>query len=367
METFITAIGTANPIHKRSQAYAADFIANLMGLSATKQKRLVTLYTNSGIDYRYTVLEDYTKEFQDFTFFPPSADFEPFPTTAARMDVYKKEAIELAISAVNNCLKNLSNFSLSKVTHLITVSCTGMYTPGIDIGLVKRLNLNSYTQRTAINFMGCYGAFIGLKTANAICKADPDATVLLVCVELCSLHVQKDQQLDNVFANLLFGDGAAAAIIQSEKTDTAALALEQFHNELIPDTNEEMAWHIGDTGFEMALSAYVPQIIKSGIAEFSEKILAKMNYKISDIDFFGIHPGGRKILEACETALGITARDNRYSYDVLRNYGNMSSCTMLFVIAAIIRDLGEQDHGKKILGLGFGPGLTLEAMLMRVT
>jgi alpha-pyrone synthase len=366
MESFITGLGTANPDFQRSQAVTADFIANLMNLNDKKRTRLMELFTNSGIENRYSVLEDYTKSSGDFTFFSNNSNFEPFPSTADRMRVYKQEALKLSLLAIENCIATLDGFALNDITHVITVSCTGMYTPGLDIELVQHLKLKTQTQRTAINFMGCYGAFTGLKAANAICKSEPAATVLLVCVELCSLHVQKNQTLDNLFANLLFGDGAAAVIIQSQVTRLPALALENFYCELAPESKQAMTWHIGDTGFEMSLSSYVPKIIKSGIKKFSANLLALQNNQLSDIAFFAIHPGGKKILEACEHALGISAADNRYAYAVMRQFGNMSSCTVLFVIKAILNERNNQDHQKKILGLGFGPGLTLESMLLRL-
>jgi alpha-pyrone synthase len=368
MQAFITAIATASPKHKRSQTEAAGFIAEAMGLTGRTRKKLENLFANSGIDSRYSVLADYTKPMGDFSFFPNTLDFEPFPSTAERMHIYKNEALKLATTAVKKCAAKLKHFSLTNITHLITVSCTGMYTPGIDIELVQSLPLSLNTERTAINFMGCYGVFNGLKTANAICRADPNAKVLLVSVELCSLHLQKIPSMDNVISSAIFGDGAGAVIIESKaSTTTPSLSLENFYCHIIPESNEQMTWHIGNTGFEMALSSYVPATIKSGIAEFCNLLLAKHQIKLSDIDLFAIHPGGKKILEACEESLGITTEDNRYAYEILNNYGNMSSATMLFVLEAIMRDINPEDRDKKIMGLGFGPGLTLESMLLRVS
>jgi alpha-pyrone synthase len=366
METFITSIGTANPLYQRPQPFTADFIANLMGFGGMKRQRLLDLFADSGIDYRYSVLEDYTKSSGDFTFFSNAADGEPFPTTAARMRIYKEEALKLSLAAIHNCVEDLTDFSFSDITHVITVSCTGMYTPGLDIELVQALKLKTHTQRTAINFMGCYGSFSALKMANAICRSAPNSTVLIVSVELCSLHVQKNPALDNLFANLLFGDGAAAVLVQSDTLRKPALALENFYCDLVPDTGHTMAWHIGDNGFEMALSSYVPKIIKSGIKNFLAKLLAIQNISFENIDFFAIHPGGKKILEACEDALNITVEDNRYAYQVMKNFGNMSSSTILFVIHSILKERCANDHDKKILCLGFGPGLTLESMLLRL-
>jgi alpha-pyrone synthase len=366
MESFIIGIGIANPVFQRPQTFTADFIANLMGFVGKKRLRLLDLFKDSGIDYRYSVLEDYTKSLGDFSFFSNDADGEPFPSTSARMRIYKEEALKLSLQAVQNCVAELPDFSFSDITHVITVSCTGMYTPGLDIELVQTLKLKTHTQRTTINFMGCYGAFCALKMANAICLSTPDATILIVSVELCSLHVQKNPSLDNLFANLLFGDGAAAVLVQSGAVRKPALALENFYCELAPDTAHAMAWHIGDTGFEMALSSYVPKIIKSGIKSFIAKLLTLQNIHFDEIDFFAIHPGGKKILEACEDALNITAEDNRYAYHVMKKFGNMSSCTILFVIHSILKERSASDQDKKILCLGFGPGLTLESMLLRL-
>jgi alpha-pyrone synthase len=366
MQTYITAIATANPPFKRAQSEAAIFIANAMKLEGKEKTRLLRLFANSGINYRYSVLGDYTKSMGEFYFFPNNENFEPFPTTADRMAIYKTEAIKLAMRAATQCIAKLDPLPLTAITHLITVSCTGMYTPGLDIELVQQLELNPHTERTAINFMGCYGAFNGIKVAKAICQANPCANVLLVCVELCSLHFQKNPIMDNVIANVLFGDGAAAAIIQGEKKVSQALELENFYCDIIPDSNKDMAWHIGDYGFEMALSAYVPNIIKSGINKFILRLLSHQNYTLADIDFFAIHPGGKKILEAFEKALEIPKSANRHAYTILKNYGNMSSTTILFVLSELLSDINKKDHHKKVMSMGFGPGLTLESMLLRI-
>src|SRR5699024_10541350 len=147
------------------------------------------------------------------------------------------------------------------ITHLITVSCTGMYAPGLDIEIVQEARLSPSVKRTAINFMGCYAAFNAIKVGDAICKAEAEARVLIVCVELCSIHFQKKKDDDNILSNALFGDGAAAIVLQSTPPQAASLALERFHCDLSFEGKQEMAWHIGDHGFEMRLSAYVPDMI----------------------------------------------------------------------------------------------------------
>lgn len=363
-KTAITAIGTANPKYKQFQDQTAELIANSLDLKPSERRLLRSVYRATGIEQRYSVLSDYCRISGEFEFFPNRVD-APFPSTAARMKIYKENALDLALSAIGNCLSHLDDFTSSKITHLITVSCTGMYAPGIDIEIVHRLKLNSSTSRTAINFMGCYGAFNAIKIADVICKSQPDATVLIVCVEICTIHFQKNMGVDNIISNSIFADGAASVLIQSTSESKKYFTLENFYNDLLPQTSQEMAWHIGDNGFDIVLSTYVPDIIQGGIADFIYNLLSRYDLTLPDIDFFAIHPGGLKILEACETALNISKDDNKYSYRTLRHYGNMSSATILFVLKAIWDDVKDEDHQKNIFSCAFGPGLTLESMMLK--
>ncbi|CAN5354189.1 type III polyketide synthase [soil metagenome] len=362
--TAITCIGTATPPYKQLQIHTAELIANSLNLTSSEKRVLKSIYKATGIEQRYSVLSDYCKSVGEFTFFPNEKN-ALFPSTAARMEVYKENALGLALLAIENCLANLVYFNKNDITHLITVSCTGMYAPGIDIEIVHKLNLNPSTKRTAISFMGCYGAFNAIKIADAICKADKDATVLIVCIELCTIHLQKSMNLDDIISNSLFSDGAAAILVQAKTQQEKFFTLQHFHNDLLPQTNEQMAWRIGDYGFDIVLSSYIPEIIQSGIGMFAENLLKQANFTLADVDFYAIHPGGRKILEACETALDIDKDDNKYSYEILRNYGNMSSATVLFVLKAIWEDINYQHDQKNIFSCAFGPGLTLESMMLK--
>jgi len=364
MNSAITAIGTATPIYRRSQSDIAKLMAKGLHLSTARSKILHKIYTASGIEHRHSVLVDYAREFGDFEFFPNEKE-KPFPTTKDRMLLYKTHALSLAIAAIEDCLTD-AHCQKSNITHLITVSCTGMYAPGMDVEIVQHLQLASSVKRTAVHFMGCYGAFNALKLADAICQADDHAHVLVVCVELCSLHVQKEFTMDNIISNALFADGASAVLIEQPRDASRYLQFEMFHCDLVPQTQQEMTWHISDFGFEMVLSAYVPEAIKLGIHRFSQRLLKDASILQEDIDYYAIHPGGVAILQACEASLGITAEDNRFSYQVLRDHGNMSSATILFVLNAIWKQLTTTDHQKTVFGCAFGPGLTLESMLLRV-
>lgn len=366
MKSYLCAIGTANPPHKIPQMQIADFMANALQFDERETRKLKALYRVSGIGQRYSVLEDYTRQNGDFAFFPNTPTLEPFPTVQQRMDIYRKHALELSENAIRNCLAQVSSTQLPELTHLITVSCTGMYAPGLDIELVERLELPGTVQRTAVNFMGCYAAFNAIKLADAICKATPEAKVMLVCTEICTIHFQKHSEPDHLVSNALFGDGAAAVLMQGQPCQEVSLELQSFHCDLAPAGKREMAWHIGDTGFEMTLSSYVPDLIKKGIKQLTDRLLQGLKTTVSEINLFAIHPGGRRILEVIEQELGMTREDNRFAYRVLQNFGNMSSATVLFVLKELMQSLTPQEQDEPVLSFAFGPGLTLESMLLKV-
>ena len=371
--SYINAIGTAVPDHQIAQTDIARFMADALQLEGDKRQRLTALYRASGIDHRYSVLADYAKERGDFSFFPNTPDLEPFPNIQARMQLYQQEALPLSVSAVANCLQQLPEIQRGDITHLIYVSCTGMYAPGVDIALVHALALNTHVQRTAINFMGCYAAFNGLKVADSIVRANTEAKVLIVCTELCSIHFQKGDDEDNLLANALFADGSAAVLVSGENMPgQVQLSMEQFYCDLIPEGRDDMAWQIGSTGFEMRLSAYVPTLIHREVKQLTQRLLSTLVHDAPPeelaavVDYYAIHPGGKRILQLVEEALGLEKQANQYAYQVLRNYGNMSSPTILFVLAALWKTLTPQDDNKQILGMAFGPGLTVESTLLRV-
>ncbi len=361
----IIAIGTANPAYRASQDYVMHFMSEALELDYRKARIFKSIFKRSGIDFRHSVLSDYEKKPGEFNFFPNDRS-QAFPGTAVRMQIYQQAALPLALAAIHNCLNGFDGFGKEAITHLITISCTGMYAPGLDIEIINSLHLSVNIKRTCINFMGCYAAFNGIRAADAICRADPEAKVLIVSVELCTLHFQKDDSMDNLLSSSLFADGAAAMLIEANSKRPKQLCLNKFHCDIVPDTSQEMAWYIGNQGFNMVLTSYVPQAIEFGIGQFAQRLLDQGNFDLSNIDFFAIHPGGVKILQACEKALNISPEDNRYSYEVFRNHGNMSSATTIFVLKMIWEQLSSKDHGRNIFSCAFGPGLTLESMLLQI-
>lgn len=367
MPSYLAAIGTAVPPHRLAQPVIAGFMARALELDAAGTRKLRALYRASGIDYRYTVLPDYGREAGDFEFFPNTPGLEPFPRVAPRLAAYRREALPLAVAAAQEALAQAPGVAADSLTHLITVSCTGMYAPGLDIELVQALALAPSVRRTCVNFMGCYAAVNALRLADEMVRANPAARVLVVSVELCTLHFQKSHEPDHLVSNALFGDGAAAGLVLGTPLPgRPALALQAFHCGLEPAGLADMAWHIGDFGFEMTLSGYVPALIERGIGALVARLLHELPVRAEDIRHFALHPGGRKILEAIEKALGLTAHDNRHAYQVLREYGNMSSATVLFVLRELLAAATPADAGAPVLSCAFGPGLTLEAMLLEV-
>ncbi len=364
MPAYISSIGTAVPPTRINQTATAEFMIRHLGLDDPSQKLLSVLYRASGIQHRHSVISDFASNLEDFTFFPKNDTLEPFPKVGERMRLYEREAIKLSLASVKDCIPK--GFDLQSITHLITVSCTGMYAPGLDIDLVEQLGLRSDIQRTSVNFMGCYAAFNALKIANHIVQSNESANVLVVATELCSIHILKNRDEDSLLSNALFGDGSAAVLVQGERKDISQLELSAFYADLAPTGREAMAWKIGDYGFEMKLSKEVPAVIKDGISELTQKLLSKLNLSVDDIDQFAIHPGGKRILEVIEEELNISKAANEPAYEVLKNYGNMSSPTVLFVLKSILQRLAPKNQEDKILSFAFGPGLTLESLLLTV-
>ncbi len=364
MCAFIRSIGTAVPAFQISQRETADFMCRHIAKTEGDRQKINLLYRASGIRSRYTVIPDFGTDPERFTFFPGKEDLQPFPGVGDRMALYEREVSALASEAASACLGQLSTLP-QEITHLITVSCTGCVAPGLDIQLIRQFGFDTSVERTSINFMGCYAVFNALKVAANTVKAQPDARVLVVAIELCSIHLQSETTDDALLSGALFGDGAAAVLIESSSS-TNALEILRFHNDLALDANDQMSWRIGDFGFEMRLSQHVSETVRKGIGALSARLLEKVGLTSQDIAHFAIHPGGKKILEAIEQALQIDKIKNEHAYTILREYGNMSSPTVLFVLQSLQKSLTFRNHHELILSFAFGPGLTLEGMLLKI-
>ncbi len=332
-----------------SRAYALDEV---------QKRKLKYVYSHSGIDTRYSVLPDYSLSADEWEFFPPSENLEPFPSIEKRMKCFNDKAAPLGLSAIQNCLHY---FPGERITHLITVSCTGMSAPGLDLELIELLKLPSTTWRTSINFMGCYAAIHALKLADLICKTETNASVLIVCVELCTLHFQNGYSDDNMSSGILFGDGAAAVLVTDNTRK--GLQIDHFHSAVSVKGKSEMAWELASTGFVLTLSGYIPELIGEDFNCLLDQALAGTALSKDEITHWCIHPGGKRILKAIHDSLGFTNGQLQPSYDILREYGNMSSPTVLFVLKRIQEAL-HKNQPNNIFGAAFGPGLTMETFIL---
>ncbi len=329
------------------------------------RKRLIrALYRASGIDKRHSVISNLSDGDDPFLSFDDQGKVIE-PGTAKRNALYSQHSREMAPKLGKQLLAS-TDFAPEEITHVITVSCTGFYNPGPDFHLVRELGLSPHTQRYNLGFMGCYAAFPALSMARQFCQADKKAVVLVLCLELCSLHLNLRDSEDNLLGNALFADGAAATLIsaRSPKPGRAHLKLDGFSSDLLPEGEQSMAWTLGDLGFEIALSSYVPQIIGTRIEAVLDGVLARQNMDRSKIERWAIHPGGRAIVDKIEQSLGLLPEHTTASREILRQYGNMSSATILFVLKAMLEEDAGNRPGQRLCAMAFGPGLSVESALM---
>lgn len=355
----ILSIGTAVPAYKHKQEDILDFMQRVYALNETDKRKLKFLYRQGGIDTRYSVIPDYSLPSAQWQFYSPSENLEPFPKLEQRMLWFQQEAAPLSIKAINKCIQK---FPKKKITHLITVSCTGMSAPGLDLELLELLELPHTTFRTSVNFMGCYAAIHALKIADAFCRADKEVNVLIVCTELCTLHFQKENTIDNITSSMLFSDGAAAVLVSSDEEEEG-LTINNFYSTVALKGKQDMAWELSSKGFRMTLSSYVADIIEENFDELVKNGLTAARLDKESITHWCIHPGGKKILEAVHKSLGFSNGQLQACNDILREYGNMSSPTVLFVLEKIRNNLNQRESAK-IFAAAFGPGLTMETLIL---
>jgi predicted naringenin-chalcone synthase len=355
----VVSIGTAVPAYRHKQQDILDFMQRVYALNDADKRKLKFLYRQGGIDTRYSVIPDYSLPADEWQFYSPSENLEPFPKLELRMKWFQKEAAALSMAAINKCVEKIPE---TKITHLITVSCTGMSAPGLDLELLELLELPATTFRTSVNFMGCYAAIHAMKIADAFCKADKNANVLIVCTELCTLHFQKENTVDNITSSMLFSDGAAAMMI-SGNDEQEGVRIDNFYSVVALKGKQDMAWELSSKGFLMTLSSYVADMIEENFNTLVQGALTTAGLQKENITDWCIHPGGKKILEAVHKSLGFTNGQLQPCYDILKEYGNMSSPTVLFVLEKIINGLNKE-KANIIFGAAFGPGLTMETFIL---
>lgn len=342
----INRIGTAVPEHDIHEAYLG-FITEALpkGKARTVFERMAN---RAGIEHRYSVLHKDGMVEAD----APQGGFYrrgAYPSTAARMRAYEQHAPALAHKAV---AKLALNGEAAGITHLVVASCTGFVAPGLDQLIAKQLGLRADLQRTMVGFMGCSAAVPALRIAQAAVLADPAARVLVVNLELCTLHLQETDDIQTALSFMLFGDGASAALVTADAT---GLALGDFRSALIPESGDMITWHVGDQGFVMYLSGQVPAKITQALRDDAGGLLRGEGTQA--IDLWAVHGGGRTVLDAVETGLSLPPCALAASRGILRRHGNMSSATIMFVLAHM---LAEADGERRGLAMAFGPGMVAE-------
>lgn len=364
--------------------------ANAQALSCETEKqasKVAKLYRRAGVEHRGSVLlnkvppnnksssreaiELIQDERSSIPFYPPLSESVGGPTTRERNERFSTEAPDLVCRASSTALKS-AGCAPSQVTHLITVTCTGFYSPGIDIELIETLGLPPTTQRTQIGFMGCHALINAFRVAQGLVASDTSACVLIASVELCSLHYQYGYDAQKIVSGSLFADGAAGVVVAGREFEpaeitvtnpswSANLGISATGSCLIPKTQNEMTWKIGDHGFEMTLSAAVPGLIEKNLRPYLEGWLAGQGETIESIQGWAVHPGGTRIVQAVQNALGLADEQLAIPLEVLRQHGNMSSATL----GAVLKQYANANISRPWLMLGFGPGLEIEVALLR--
>lgn len=347
----VSRIATATPPHD----IHAAFVEHATGIMPDQRNRTLLRYMakRSAIEHRYSYIQvggaEAGASVDGYTLYRAGS----FPATAKRMELFECFAPRLLRCALDRL--NLDAEERASIGHVIVTCCTGLYAPGLDFTAIEHLQLDTGTERTMVGFMGCYAAINGLKLARHIVRSQPDKSVLMINLELCSLHFQETTELEKVLSFLIFADGCAASLIRA---DNRGLALDEFRAINVPHTQDLIQWRIGDAGFNMELSSRVPGELRKAMRECASTLDHG-----DDVDLWAVHPGGRSILDAVEEGLELHPDKLAASRSILRDFGNMSSATVMFVLERLMRS---SQPGQRGCGMSFGPGLTAETMKFRV-
>ena len=387
MSSFILATGTAVPAHQMSQAEAVAMFQDLACVGDRQRRLAKVLFERAQVQNRFTFVPhqsayqwcvDQQTPPQDITRGGPLTQIpDPLPqvvagghpglSTGQRMRLYDVYAAEIAIASAAQSLQR-AGVASENITHLVIVSCTGFAAPGVDLKLIRSLNLPPTIQRINVGFMGCHGAVNGIRTAMNISNADPEACVLVCCVELCSLHCRFQWGPDDnekIIGNALFGDGSASLIVSGDRDPSVQSSWEIIDtgSVLIDDSEAALRWDIGDHGFEMILNSDIGDRIEAALENWLSGWLKERGLSFNEIDCWAVHPGGPKIISSVQQSLDLSDQQLSVSLDVLRRYGNMSSPTVLFILEEFRTKMPEAKHA---LIIAFGPGMVAEVALMKL-
>jgi predicted naringenin-chalcone synthase len=351
----ILGIGTAVPPYLVDQADTARRLVDALRDKPDSARWGRRIFKQCGVESRYTCEPNLLAEAAECRYLP-SASPEHAPSTSERMGIYKRESVPLGLLAARQALAD-GDVEPAAITHLITVSCTGQFLPGMDAAIVQQLGLAPTITRIPLNFLGCAAGLKAIGLSRQIVSSDNAAHVLVVCVELCTLHIQPTGDRESLFAASFFGDGASACVIGAAKMhDKPVFQLGQERSVLLPDCAGEMVWEVGNHGFDLYLSPHIPKLIGEYIPAEVEQLCGE-----EELELWAIHPGGKGIIDILQSKFGLTDEQTAHSLGVLREYGNVSSATILFVLHAMrmhLHEIGSDTVSG--IALAFGPGLTAE-------
>jgi predicted naringenin-chalcone synthase len=365
MRVPIIAVGTATPSHELSRGDAIAMAERICCVDERQTRLARALFNKSEVQKRHTCVP-YTEAYRWVPDEPPADREIPNlgPSTQVRMAMYEQYALPLAVEASRAAIQK-SAIAPDAITHVVTVSCTGFTAPGVDSGLIHELALRPTTQRINVGYMGCHGSINGLRVAHGLAHADERSRILMCAVELCSLHYCFHWDNARMLGNALFADGAGAVVLGGAPDADASQSpgrwgIAATGSYLFPNTAEIIQWRIEDHGFAMTISPRLPELIQEHLNGWLTRWLAEHKLRVQDVQSWAVHPGGPKILEAVETAMEIDPARLQVSRDVLRNCGNMSSATVLFILERMLN----QGASTPCVMISFGPGLVAEVALL---
>ncbi|UQZ36867.1 type III polyketide synthase [Paenibacillus sp. PK3_47] len=354
----ILGMGTALPLYSIAQSDVAELIASSLQDKPDLARFARRVFKSCGVETRYTCDDSYLGTAETCRYLPSGAQ-DSIPTTEERMKKYQQEALPLALEAAKRALIDAGD-SAKDITHLITVSCTGQYLPGVDVMLMRELGMLPRVNRLPLIFQGCAAGLKAIQMARDVVLGAPGSRVLVVCVELCTLHFQPAKEREALFAASFFGDGASACVIAApEASHKHYLNLGTGYSVLLPDTTEDMTWEVGNIGFDLYLSPRIPNLLGTHLEAELEILFGKDELP----ELWAIHPGGRGIVDSVQEVMQLSDEQTHYSREILRTAGNLSSVTIMFVLESMRQDMIAQDNGaKEGVAMAFGPGLTAELM-----
>lgn len=348
--------GLAVPPHRLTRRQTVEVLTRILRLSAKRRAWLQRVCDASAVDQRFTCVGEFARyDRLDLSSGPSAVTGEEdlFGGLAGRMERYRKTVVPLALAAAQAALRRAA-LPGAAVTHLVWVTCTGLESPGPDLDLADQLGVGRDAFRLQIGFSGCHASAHGLRVADWICQSEVEAVVLLVCAELCTLHLDpgRDDAESLVIASL-FGDGAAALVASRRSTAvTPQFDISDFASRRVPEAAGLLTWRLGEPAFRMGLGRRLPEAVGACVQDFALQL--RPTTTPAEQLGWAIHPGGRAVLDAAGAALGLTPEQLEPSRSVLARYGNMSSPSLLFALDAV------PDRFRQGVGLALGPGLSLE-------